>query len=483
MPFVFRSFAKGTLAFWFLASPCIYAAACIPSASLNAITSPVTRANGETELVGEIDISNIGLTGCAFSGSQVASFTLTFPVAVTNPVESDGVTTDAVLVNTSTGDSYKATLSGPDGLQFTLPATSPAGVSEWSNGQLTGTLQLLGIRLDAAQQGFGQLAIRTYSGGIFDGYVGYAFVFASNPQLNVAFLEPAETYSVAPASLSQCNPSPAPGTTTPSTFTVNFTTSDLNQNAFLSLADEMGPVSDATQGTRLFATFTNIPAGATLYASATNVGTNDAYKGVFVTEDPTAPGNGKPPKTPKNWTALTPGSDGSVTAVWEITDDTGKGLAKSVSFGIYVEYSHSVAPTSLANPVTMSGGLAPYDVPDPLKSLLMGTPIPRFAADTNPALGTVFTIAACPCSYSLSASEDDFSFAGGKGSLKLTASSSSCSWTIDGVPSWIRLKPEDASFEGTRTIRYHVRPDAGAPRSASLTIAGQVYTVKQSGRP
>ena len=129
---------------------------CAPSAILNVPTSPIVRANGETELVGEVDISGIDLSNCQFSGNQITAFTITFPVAVTNPVGNDGVTTDAVLVNSVTGDSYPATLLGTNGLTFTLPAISPAPNN--TPEPLSGTLELKNIRLDASEQGSGTLA-------------------------------------------------------------------------------------------------------------------------------------------------------------------------------------------------------------------------------------------------------------------------------------------------------------------------------------
>ena len=53
--------------------------------------------------------------------------------------------------------------------------------------------------------------IHTYSGAIVDNLVvGYPITYQANPQLEVAFLVPAETFSVSPATLQQCNPNPAP---------------------------------------------------------------------------------------------------------------------------------------------------------------------------------------------------------------------------------------------------------------------------------
>lgn len=166
---------------------------------------------------------------------------------------------------------------------------------------------------------------------------------------------------------------------------------------------------DATQGTRLYATFSNLPSGAILWASNQNIktvgatlGTNDQYGAVLVGQDYTAAGPAASLAAPgtaalPTWTALTPNGNGFVTAVWEVTNDTNAVKGGTATFGIYIQYSSEIGLTTAASPVTLNAGLAPYITPDPAKALVAkGNAIPRFNTDSNGTpISPVFTTTPC----------------------------------------------------------------------------------------
>jgi hypothetical protein len=91
---------------------------------------------------------------------------------------------------------------------------------------------------------------------------------------------------------------------------------------------------------------------------------------------------------------------------------------------------------------------------------------------------TVNFSAASNCSYTLSAMQQTVSFTGGFASFNIT--------TNDGCP-W-EAKTESTGFTvttpasfGSGTISYFVARNIGAPRTGTITVAGQTFTVSQSG--
>lgn len=64
-------------------------------------------------------------------------------------------------------------------------------------------------------------------------------------------------------------------------------------------------------------------------------------------------------------------------------------------------------------------------------------------------------------------------------SLNVTPSSASCAWSASGNADWIRLlSGTNGSVSGL--VSYSVRPNAGAERTGTLTIAGRTVTVRQA---
>jgi len=83
-----------------------------------------------------------------------------------------------------------------------------------------------------------------------------------------------------------------------------------------------------------------------------------------------------------------------------------------------------------------------------------------------------------PCTFSISPTSKSIPAAGGTGSVKVTASASSCSWTATSNVPWITIN-SGASGSGSGTVAYTVGADANAGRAGTMTIAGQTFTVNQ----
>lgn len=85
-----------------------------------------------------------------------------------------------------------------------------------------------------------------------------------------------------------------------------------------------------------------------------------------------------------------------------------------------------------------------------------------------------------PCAYSISSSSASFSAGGGNGNVAVTASTG-CSWSTSNPHTWITIT-SGSSGTGNGTVNYLVTANASSsPRSGNLTIAGQTFTVTQSG--
>ncbi len=94
--------------------------------------------------------------------------------------------------------------------------------------------------------------------------------------------------------------------------------------------------------------------------------------------------------------------------------------------------------------------------------------------------GELFTVSqAGGCTYSLLATSASIAQNGGTGSVNVTAGTG-CEWTaVSNVP-WITIT-SGATGTGNGTVTFTVAANSGAPRTGTLTIAGQTFTVNQAG--
>ncbi len=86
------------------------------------------------------------------------------------------------------------------------------------------------------------------------------------------------------------------------------------------------------------------------------------------------------------------------------------------------------------------------------------------------------------CAYSLGASGGSFEAAGGNGSVPVTVNQAACRWLAGSYVDWVTVTA-GSSGTGTGSVSYSVSPnDSSASRSGSLWIAGETFTISQSGR-
>ena len=92
----------------------------------------------------------------------------------------------------------------------------------------------------------------------------------------------------------------------------------------------------------------------------------------------------------------------------------------------------------------------------------------------------VYNPPAPSCTYSISPTTRAHPASGGTGGVNIT-SASGCAWTAVSNASWV-LITSNSSGSGTATVNYSVSANTGtASRTGTLTIAGQTFTVTQSG--
>ncbi len=86
-----------------------------------------------------------------------------------------------------------------------------------------------------------------------------------------------------------------------------------------------------------------------------------------------------------------------------------------------------------------------------------------------------------PCTYTLSPQQQSFAGEGGSGTLTVTTSLGSCAWTAASSAGWLAIT-SGGSGTGSGTISYTVQANPlGEARSATLSVAGQIFTVFQAG--
>jgi glucose/arabinose dehydrogenase len=95
--------------------------------------------------------------------------------------------------------------------------------------------------------------------------------------------------------------------------------------------------------------------------------------------------------------------------------------------------------------------------------------------------GTVSKIASTtPCTYSIAPTSQSVGSGAASGSTTVTAGSG-CPWTAVSNASWIHIT-SGASGSGNGSVGYSVDANASSsPRTGTMTIAGQTFTVNQSG--
>jgi uncharacterized protein (TIGR03437 family) len=100
--------------------------------------------------------------------------------------------------------------------------------------------------------------------------------------------------------------------------------------------------------------------------------------------------------------------------------------------------------------------------------------------NTVGAYTLALTLAPAGCSYAITPTARTFDGAG-SGSVRVITSQG-CSWTASSAAPWLAITP-DASGTGNGEIAYTVAAnDGNQPRTGTITVASQSFTVQQAGR-
>jgi hypothetical protein len=434
----------------------------------NAGVPPLVRAEGYSELVGEVVlICTGGPTGQTVT-TNIQVFLNTNITSRGISGSSPGSTTEALLLVSASGTPPLAEVSSPSAVvpceqqtgntctgaptppfppqpyivrgrkapvgensiifpnvQFTAPGTTTPGNQV--------ILRIVNIRADASQLGVSTTLLPTQI-VMFIAANPPGTVAINNPQQTVAFTAQGLQFGVRAAdgtstissttgvSLSQCvstNGSLFSGSSTSgaATFSVRF--AEGFAGAFKSANSEVGNFfltngtgGQATQGTRLVARFTNVPAGTRIFVSAVPLLSTTGGVSAQYVSGAGANGEGGSLTATGGFTVGTlPAQEVSIVggtgiAVWEVVPGLGpsEGLTvlDTLVFSVAVAYSPNLGatpPLPGTGTSTVAGGFAPFyarsdsRLPDRISQTL---PIPRFidTATTVPD----FTISACATS-------------------------------------------------------------------------------------
>ncbi len=85
------------------------------------------------------------------------------------------------------------------------------------------------------------------------------------------------------------------------------------------------------------------------------------------------------------------------------------------------------------------------------------------------------------CTYSINSASQSVGSAGSTGSVSVTPSSSTCTWSASSDSSWLTISPGNGT--GSGAVSYLVSPNTSAVyRIGTITIAGQAFVVTQAGQ-
>ena len=260
------------------------------------------------------------------------------------------------------------------------------------------TYRITNVRIDATTLKVGAFGLSPVTALLTDS--SSTSMQINSPQPTVAFATDGLTASTSAANppFQQCVTYPATTVGT-LTFTENFATAFkvagssgqntpgvvYNTESGLEIAVSGGTAGAATTGTRLQTSISNIPAGVTILVD------NWARSPASLTDATLATGTTTPADPGKDTvTAVTNGTQGSVTVVWEVTNANSSAI-DSLAFNIYASFA-STSPTANLATAALSGYSPQF------ASSASAGPIPAFSSTVNvPATPTnLFTVTPCP---------------------------------------------------------------------------------------
>lgn len=96
--------------------------------------------------------------------------------------------------------------------------------------------------------------------------------------------------------------------------------------------------------------------------------------------------------------------------------------------------------------------------------------------------GQMLNVTQRGCSFSLSATSQSVGYSGGNGSIGVDANGDSCNWTARSNAGWITLNTDSGRGDGG--VQFTAAANAArTPRSGTVTVAGQTFTVNQEAAP
>jgi BACON domain-containing protein/all-beta uncharacterized protein len=99
---------------------------------------------------------------------------------------------------------------------------------------------------------------------------------------------------------------------------------------------------------------------------------------------------------------------------------------------------------------------------------------------TITAAGQLFTVnqAGVPCTYSISPTSQTVAAAGGSGNISVTALQG-CAWSANSNANWITINSATSGSGSGTVVFYAAANNSTSPRTGTITVAGQVFTVSQ----
>ncbi|MGD0500985.1 MAG: putative Ig domain-containing protein, partial [Bryobacteraceae bacterium] len=144
-------------------------------------------------------------------------------------------------------------------------------------------------------------------------------------------------------------------------------------------------------------------------------------------------------------------------------------------------YTWSVASGSLPGGLALSSGGTISGMPAAAGAYSFTIQVRDNAAATANAIFALTISPPSGCSYSINPIGVSFTAAGGTAGVTVTAPAG-CPWTATSPLSWVAIT-SGASGTGNSTVAIQVAANSDAARSGSITIAGQSFSISQSGAP
>ncbi len=179
---------------------------------------------------------------------------------------------------------------------------------------------------------------------------------------------------------------------------------------------------------------------------------------------------------------LTATVSGGVVCTYSISPTTATAPAGGTSGSVSVTTTAGCAWTAVSNAgwITITGGSSGTGSGTASYSVTANTGAAR--SGTCTIAGQTFTVnqdGAASCTYSISPTSASAPAGGTSGHVSVTTTAG-CAWTAVSNAGWITITG-GSSGTGSGTTGYTVAANSGSSRSGTCTIAGQTFTVNQTG--